>query len=77
MEGGYLGIEILVREWLENTIIGLGGGLLLWVERRRREEERESALNYLVQMSLRKNKYMAEISSPKVTMVKLKPWLIR
>ena len=42
----------------------------------REKEERERALNYLVQMSLRQNKYMAEISSPKVTMVQRKPWLI-
>ena len=41
-------------------------GLLLWVESRRREKERECALNYLVQMSLRQNKYMAEISSQKL-----------
>ena len=33
-EGRLLGIEILAREWPENTIIGLGGRLLPWVDRR-------------------------------------------
>ena len=50
-EGRLLAIEILARvakKWLKNTIIELGGGLLLvGIEKEERKLERESVLQIL------------------------------